>query len=70
MSAKKNDAAARSDRAGRIRKRIDDLRNPESAPPPSDQQPGESDLAYVERRMREIKQFPGVKTQGSRDKRR
>jgi len=57
MPAKKS-AAARRDRASRLRKRIDDLRAPAPPPEPAVQQPGESDLAYVERRMREIARKP------------
>jgi len=69
MPAKKTDAAARRDRADRVRKRIDDLRAPTPPPEPAVQQPGETDLAYVERRMREIRQLSSVKPQGSRRKR-
>jgi len=52
MGTKKSGAAARRKRASRLRKRIEDLRAPAADRPR--QRPGESDLAYVERRMREI----------------
>ena len=51
------DEAARRDRAARLRKQIEDLRSPaadEATGDNPEQQPGESDLAYVERRKREI----------------
>ena len=54
MGTKKSGAAARRKRASRLRKRIEDLRAPAADRDGPRQRPGESDLAYVERRMREI----------------
>ena len=55
---KKKSAAARRDRAAILRKRIDDLRTPAHRITPAAQQPGESDLVYIERRMRETVRKP------------
>jgi len=51
--ASDKDEAARRERAEQLRKRVDELRTPASGGP-ADQQPDESDLEYVERRMREL----------------
>lgn len=50
------DAAARKQRAERLRKKISEVTAPPqpAAPDASAQRPGESDAEYVHRRMREL----------------
>jgi hypothetical protein len=54
MAGEKSDDELRRERAARLRERIDELQSPADDPGPPEQQPGESDLAYIERRSREI----------------